>query len=64
MHWKVLNWATKYADGLSINMSSPGPTIFSEFALIVHMHDKCKLRTFFDFMMASWLVACYEKMVS
>jgi len=31
---------------------------------IAHMHDKCKLRTFLIFLMASWLLTCYEKMIS
>jgi hypothetical protein len=67
MHWKVINWATKYAEGFSINMSClyfPGPAMFPEFAHMQHMHDKCKLRTFCIFLMASWLVTCYEKMIS
>jgi hypothetical protein len=35
--------------------------LFSEFTHMQHMYDKCKLRTFLIFLMASWLVICYDK---
>ena len=66
MHWKILNWATKYAEGLPINVYC---FIFTRVCCVLWVCNctyawQMQIKIFLIFLMASWLLTCYEKMIS